>query len=74
MNNHTVAVQNCQKIFTEWEFTDYRELLDWLASHYKNSLTTKGEKEVISILGDKRDSRPLLLGDTLVFTTLHKSL
>lgn len=55
-------------IFTEWEFADHRELLDWLDAFYGHDPDPDRASQVIDMLGDRRYARPLILSDKLVCT------
>ena len=73
MNPAGSILQAEKYFFTIWQFSDFRELYDWLFVYY-NEPHDKGKiREVAQVLGEKRDSRPLLLEDKHVLTVLRKS-
>ncbi|MBT8362806.1 MAG: class I SAM-dependent methyltransferase [Deltaproteobacteria bacterium] len=70
INTSMFKVVFAEEFYPEWEFENNRELYSWLFDHYQIPYDKSKVVRINKLLGDKKRSRPINLGDKHVIISL----
>jgi ubiquinone/menaquinone biosynthesis C-methylase UbiE len=65
----SLAVEKEKIITTKWSFDDVEDIYEYLKDQ---NLDEKQRKEILDLLGEKKDSRPIIMNDVLKVVLLRK--